>query len=103
MRRMHTMHCIHILLQDLMCNADVGIITVNWVHAHLGAPGTLVEDFSTQKQCRNFDALLDWVHKNAVKDGDKIYQSLTSHPSTRFVETEDSYWPGKMGHHHAPN
>lgn len=87
-----------------MCNADVGIVTVNWKQGQQKrARPILMENFSAQKQCRDFDAVLDWVHENAVEGGAERYAKLVYHPGTssEIVITEDSYLP-EMGpsHHH---
>jgi hypothetical protein len=92
--REHTMHCLHILLQDLMCNVDVGIITHNWVKV----PGEPEEkpmalaDFSTVKQCRDFDAVADFVRKNAVPGGSEKLADLRGSADTVVFQTGDSYF-----------
>jgi hypothetical protein len=77
----HKDHCIHMLLQTLMCNADVGIVTNNWVHnERLPDPKTRpFPDFNVVKQCRNFDALLGWMRRDGVKD-------LSSHWPPKYPE-----------------
>ncbi|KID84411.1 hypothetical protein MGU_08373 [Metarhizium guizhouense ARSEF 977] len=67
----HKKHCIHILLQNIMCHADVDIITHNWVHYenmdNRGRPyAEPLADFNLIKSCRDFAALLDWAFENAV-------------------------------------
>ncbi|KAK4447006.1 hypothetical protein QBC34DRAFT_427803 [Podospora aff. communis PSN243] len=67
----HRAHCIHMLLQALMCNADVGIITHNWVHdERYSEPKTRAfPDFGVHKMCRNFDAVMGWLReKGGVRD-----------------------------------
>lgn len=61
----HKAHCVHILLQTLMCNADVGIITHNWVHneAYLAPKTRPFPDFNVVKKCRDFDALSRWLRE----------------------------------------
>ena len=86
------MHCLHMVLQDLMCNADVGIIPIVWTKGP-GPRGRLqhVDKFSTQKQCRNFDAVLDWVQKNAVKGANEGYGTLKYIPGAPVSNVEDTY------------
>ncbi|KAK0620810.1 hypothetical protein B0T14DRAFT_431761 [Immersiella caudata] len=67
----HRAHCIHMLLQALMCSADVGIITHNWVHdERYSEPKTRAfPDFGANKMCRNFDAVMDWLReKGGIRD-----------------------------------
>lgn len=67
----HRGHCIHMLLQVLMCNADVGIITHNWVRdeRYDGPKIRAFPDFSVQKTCRDFDGIVGWLReKGGVKE-----------------------------------
>ncbi|KAH8880797.1 hypothetical protein GQ53DRAFT_669188, partial [Thozetella sp. PMI_491] len=50
-------HCIEALRQVIMCNADMHIITYDWV-GHVTYPWP---DFSINKQCRNYESLMDWI------------------------------------------
>jgi len=58
-------HCVHMLLQTLMCNADVGVITHEWVHdeKYFEPKTRPFPDFSTVKQCRDFDAVMGWLRR----------------------------------------
>lgn len=62
MHRTHVSHCIHLLLQNLMCNANVDIYTHYWADAQLNA----FPDFSVNHKCRDFDAILKWQEDNSV-------------------------------------
>ncbi|KAG2365835.1 hypothetical protein BDR07DRAFT_1397842 [Suillus spraguei] len=60
--RMHLDHCIEMIRQNIMCNADVTLLTWDWVEGHeIPYP-----NFNTRHQCRNYEKLLDWSNKNAV-------------------------------------
>ncbi|RAL17387.1 oxidase ustYa family protein [Aspergillus homomorphus CBS 101889] len=62
MHRTHISHCIYLLLQNLMCTANVDIYTHYWADAQLNA----FPDFSVNHQCRDFDAVLRWQEENSV-------------------------------------
>ncbi|PWY91613.1 hypothetical protein BO94DRAFT_489481 [Aspergillus sclerotioniger CBS 115572] len=62
MHRTHISHCIYILLQNLMCNANVDIYTHFWADAQLNA----FPDFSVNHKCRDFEAILAWQEENSV-------------------------------------
>ncbi|KAI4271112.1 MAG: hypothetical protein L6R38_006932 [Xanthoria sp. 2 TBL-2021] len=66
MVRTHVDHCIEILRQKLTCDADVGVITYNWVAVRdLPWP-----NFNVLHKCRNFDGVVEWSKKhNAPYDG----------------------------------
>jgi hypothetical protein len=58
-------HCVEMLRQNLMCNADTGLITYRWVEGH-NAP---YPNFNTPHKCKNFDALLKIAYKRQVPEG----------------------------------
>jgi len=57
----HVDHCIEIIRQSLMCSADVGIVTYEWVRG-FKVP---YPNFNTKHQCRNFDKILAWAYENS--------------------------------------
>ncbi|KDR77533.1 hypothetical protein GALMADRAFT_209863 [Galerina marginata CBS 339.88] len=61
--RAHLDHCVEILRQNLMCSADVGMITFEWVSGH----DDPYPDFNTKHRCRVFEKLLAWAADNAVQ------------------------------------
>lgn len=59
------------LPQTLMCNADVGVVTHNWIHdeRYSEPKARPFPDFSTNKKCRNFDGVMDRLQsEGGVKD-----------------------------------
>ncbi|KAG0697867.1 hypothetical protein DFH29DRAFT_129551 [Suillus ampliporus] len=60
--RMHLDHCIEMIRQNIMCNAEVTMITWDWVAGHKDP----YPNFNTRHQCRNFEKILDWTDKHAV-------------------------------------
>ena len=60
----HLNHCVDILLQNLMCDADVEPVTYVW-HEDQPMP---YPDFGVYKQCRDFDRLLEWHDANQIPD-----------------------------------
>lgn len=94
-RRTHKAHCLHMILQTLMCSADVGIITHNWIYNELW-PGEekirLGPDFNIQKQCRNFDSLLDWMYSKAIRNTTSLVQGLKWQKGMAYL-SEDGYSP----------
>ncbi|KAH8651629.1 hypothetical protein BGZ60DRAFT_388247, partial [Tricladium varicosporioides] len=69
----HKKHCIHMLLHSLMCQSNVDIITHNWRE---GSKWPLA-DFNPPRQCRNFEALLEWNQEHSVKDFERKWLSFT--------------------------
>ncbi|EOO03145.1 hypothetical protein UCRPA7_1339 [Phaeoacremonium minimum UCRPA7] len=60
--RVHIDHCIDMLRQFVMCNADPGLVTYFWVE---GRP-TPYPDFSMQKQCKDPHAILQWAQEKRI-------------------------------------
>jgi len=61
--RTHVDHCIEMLRQVLMCNADLHVIVYDWV-AEVDYPWA---DFGTNYQCRDYQKVYDWGKENSVK------------------------------------
>jgi hypothetical protein len=62
-QRIHLDHCVDILRQKLMCDADTGIVTLNWVRGRR----TPYPNFNVRHKCRDFAKLLEWGWRNGVE------------------------------------
>ena len=87
LHKSHKRHCIHMLLQSLMCSADVGIITHNWVrNENIPEPKIRpMPDFNVVKKCADFDGLLEWARENAVEDLNQKFSHLRYVPGVDIV------------------
>ncbi|KAI1109850.1 hypothetical protein F5Y14DRAFT_388908 [Nemania sp. NC0429] len=65
--RVHMDHCIEMLRQTIQCNADLHIITYNWV-GHVDYPWP---NFSINRQCRSWDNMLDFISERTVHTKEK--------------------------------
>lgn len=54
--RQHLDHCIEILLEELMCRPNMGVITYRWMDGH----PMPVPDFVQKQKCWNFDEVTAW-------------------------------------------
>jgi Mycotoxin biosynthesis protein UstYa len=63
MQKTHLNHCIHVLLQNIICEANVDLVTYNWMEG-LDSP---FPDFDLTHQCRDFEAILDWHNEHMVE------------------------------------
>jgi hypothetical protein len=61
----HKNHCLHMLLENLLCQSSSGVITHNWRETY-HVP--LADWKSPTRTCRNFDTLWDWVRSHAVPE-----------------------------------
>ncbi|TEY81663.1 hypothetical protein BOTCAL_0032g00050 [Botryotinia calthae] len=82
----HLDHCADVLRQKLMCDADTGIVTYNWLKGKVNPN----PNFNVQHQCRNFDAILEYARDNQVdKDGtDRIDVNLLKPENGHIMEFE---------------
>ncbi|TEY43142.1 hypothetical protein BOTCAL_0378g00080 [Botryotinia calthae] len=96
----HMDHCVDMLRQKLMCDADVHLVTYNWLKGH-DAPHP---NFNTARQCRSFEAVKQYVIENAL-DGSNLPKMYFEKPKDGSVmEYEEppfdplaDGWPSK--HH----
>ncbi|OSX59827.1 hypothetical protein POSPLADRAFT_1149671 [Postia placenta MAD-698-R-SB12] len=60
--RTHLDHCIEMLRQVVLCTADVGLVTYDWVegyrHPH--------PDFNTWHKCRDVDKVVEWSNEHEL-------------------------------------
>jgi hypothetical protein len=59
--RLHVSHCIDILRQQLMCQADVGVFGQVWYRATPEDTPAAFVDFNTDHKCRNYDDIREWA------------------------------------------
>jgi len=81
-----TDHCIEMIRQNIMCNADVTMITWDWVQGHT----IPYPNFNTRHQCRNYEKILDWAAEHAVH--------IDKSEVTRFEDTVDIHLPFHLMH-----
>ncbi|KAI9756384.1 MAG: hypothetical protein M4579_003888 [Chaenotheca gracillima] len=62
--RTHLDHCVTILRQKLACDADINVVTYNWVH-NIQYP---FPNANTLHKCRNFDTIMDWAKAHQADD-----------------------------------
>ena len=60
----HLSHCTDILMQNLLCYADPGIVTYTWTQTQKHP----FPDFSVNRKCRAFGIMLDWAERRAVDE-----------------------------------
>ncbi|KAE9379887.1 hypothetical protein N431DRAFT_294295, partial [Stipitochalara longipes BDJ] len=90
----HQKHCIHMLLQSLMCHADVDMITFEWMEGHddrVDDPVAAIPaaNFHVHKMCRNFSALVEWAKKNKEEDPTETRRKLTVPDDVNLIHWED--------------
>ncbi|KAH8160582.1 hypothetical protein CIB48_g7683 [Xylaria polymorpha] len=69
---MHLNHCLGTILENLMCHADVDIVTFNWRESQ----DEPFPDFEIRKQCRDFEAIVDWQRGKKLNDTIERWKAL---------------------------
>ncbi|KAG1810682.1 uncharacterized protein BJ212DRAFT_1378144 [Suillus subaureus] len=82
--RLHLDHCIEMIRQNIMCNADVTMITWYWVQGHT----VPYPNFNTRHRCWNFEKIIDWSVEHAVH--------IDPSEVTRFEDTVDLPTPQRV-------
>jgi hypothetical protein len=62
--KLHATHCIEVIRQALMCNAD---LTPYLMFKTLGA-SPVTEDFNASHKCKKFDRITDWMKVNSAAE-----------------------------------
>jgi hypothetical protein len=73
------------LRQNLMCNADTGVIGYRWVEGWSHP----YPDFNTNHQCRNFESVIEWAKQKAAtvpRHSGHHFEGLQRQPG-------DKLWP----------
>ena len=81
----HRDHCLDTLRQVLMCNADVGLVPVNWVWREASGEAVPKEDWNVNTMCRDFDALLRWGYENALPDFHHKWKNIEIQESDAII------------------
>jgi Mycotoxin biosynthesis protein UstYa len=92
-RRTHSMHCLYMILQNMMCHVDVDIIATVWTPAPyaLDLEGVPTGDFSLNKKCRDFQRVSEWLKNHHVVHGNDKLGDLKK-PEDAKIFDEDGYW-----------
>lgn len=68
MHKLHTRHCLQILLQQLLCTPSTELFVFDWVE---GQPSPFA-DFGVQQQCLDYEAIRQWQADRPVPMGDVL-------------------------------
>ncbi|KAI5195620.1 hypothetical protein AUEXF2481DRAFT_6992 [Aureobasidium subglaciale EXF-2481] len=79
----HKNHCLSILLQNIICHADLDMVPHRWTEWSK----LPFAQFSIKKRCTNLDALLSWNKENALSDIKQKWSTI-QRPESAYV------WPG---------
>lgn len=66
--KLHTRHCLYIILQQLLCTPSTEMFVFDWVE---GQPSPF-PDFGIKQQCLDFGAIRQWQGDHSVPRGDML-------------------------------
>lgn len=92
----HLRHCTDMLMQNLLCHADAGFLTYNWVE-HESHP---FPDMSVQKQCRDWRQLVDYRDEHGVNL--TKYIEWVKPDGLQQLKQPEEYWHHR-GEHDKPH
>ncbi|KAI1325582.1 hypothetical protein F5Y16DRAFT_422787 [Xylariaceae sp. FL0255] len=78
MKEIHANHCINVLLTQLQCTGNLGMITLHWHEADPRPKPMPV--MSIKKQCMDWDKFFDWEEHNELDR--KKYVDIFGHEET---------------------
>ena len=72
---LHVDHCLDTLRQIIICHGDISVVTFDWnVHDRNPFP-----DFLVERECRNWDSILEWTLTRQAKSSDAIRPATLGH------------------------
>ena len=77
-------HCADLLRQKLMCDADMTIITYNWIKNHYKPH----PNFNVQHKCRTFDAAKQWTIERQI-NASSLEHDYFPRPEEPVVEFDE--------------
>ncbi|CAD6580528.1 MAG: hypothetical protein ASARMPRED_000240 [Alectoria sarmentosa] len=80
----HIDHCADLLRQKLMCDADMTIITYNWIKNHYKPH----PNFNVQHKCRTFDAAKQWTIERQI-NASSLEHDYFPRPEEPVVEFDE--------------
>lgn len=84
--------------QDIMCNADVGVVTYDWVDQFRDP----LADFNLYKKCRKVDKIMDWLDKNRLRIHKKHLEPLGTEIPLAMPPGATQMPSWERHHHHGP-
>ena len=90
-RAVHLSHCIHVLLHSLMCAAN----TDPFVHYWVDVNEEPFPDFSIERKCQDFSAVLQWQEEKSVPM--REYRGVIRKPERARVRVMSEEYKEMMG------
>ena len=84
----HLSHCVDILRQNLVCQANVDLHTYNWVKTQRYP----YPDFGIKHQCRDHGAVVEWLKEKGTHVERDVLLSIKKPAGIVELPIPDDYW-----------
>jgi Mycotoxin biosynthesis protein UstYa len=94
--KIHLSHCLHIVLQSLMCQPSMGVVTYEWLETQMHP----FPDFNIERKCVNYHAIQDWQRENSITDTE-TWERISGPPEGAYVKPaspEMLAWQEEVAH-----
>ncbi|KAI2472892.1 hypothetical protein F4781DRAFT_427984 [Annulohypoxylon bovei var. microspora] len=88
----HIQHCVGMMMEHLLCNADAGFLTYNWME-HEKHP---FPDMSVQKQCRDWRQLAEYRDAHGVNE--TLYLNWKKPEGITQLKQHQDWWKHRGEH-----
>ncbi|GAW21839.1 hypothetical protein ANO14919_113650 [Xylariales sp. No.14919] len=82
----HVAHCTEVLRENLMCSANLDVVTFNWKETQ----NVPFPDFNLNKKCTDAETLIEWQEENALSA--ETSRGFSRPEGAREVPMEDEYY-----------
>ncbi|KAI0014967.1 hypothetical protein F4780DRAFT_787819 [Xylariomycetidae sp. FL0641] len=91
---LHLQHCTDMLMQHLLCNADAGFLTYNWMeHEKYPFP-----DMSVNRKCRDWRQIVDYRDTHGVDP--EMYEKWEKPEGINELQQPPGWYENQRDHHH---
>ncbi|KAJ4294056.1 hypothetical protein N0V90_007745 [Kalmusia sp. IMI 367209] len=85
--RIHSSHCLYIILQALMCDANTDLIP----HVYLEDYAWPVPDFEIKRKCGNFEGVKEWQQAHDIPLNESTTKALEKKPGQKSRPITDEF------------
>jgi hypothetical protein len=84
---LHLNHCVDILMQSIQCSGNTALVPMVWQETQT----IPFPDFSINRQCRDFDTLVEWRKENTL-DMDKYVEFVKKPEGVKQALQDEAYF-----------
>jgi hypothetical protein len=85
--QLHTNHCLYILLQSLMCDANTDLIPQVWMEDYPWP----IPNFNINRKCGNLEAVREWERTHRVAHNERYSKVMTRPEGQKGLPISDEF------------